>query len=66
MEHVPVSCLNPGGQFAGWLAAMRVPARRERPHPAPRSPCSRQRMGGGIPLWVTNPAGTKGWLGQAA
>jgi hypothetical protein len=58
----------PGGdQLAGWPAAMRVFARRERPHPGAQLSLFEAGDGWRYSLWVTNrPAGTKGWLGQNA
>src|SRR5450755_2692219 len=58
----------PGGdQLRGWPAAMRVFARRERPHPGAQLTLFEAVDGWRYSLWATNrPAGTKGWLGQAA
>ena len=57
----------PGDQLAGWPAAMRVFARRERPHPGAQLTLFEAEDGWRYSLWVTNrPADTKGWLGQAA
>jgi hypothetical protein len=56
-----------GDQLAGWPPAMRVFARRERPHPGAQLTLFEAEDGWRYSLWVTNrPAGTKGWLGQAA
>jgi DDE family transposase len=56
-----------GDQLAGWPATMRVFARRERPHPGAQLTLFEAEDGWRYTLWVTNrPAGTKGWLGQAA
>ena len=58
----------PGGdQLRGWPAAMRVFARRERPHPGAQLTLFEAGDGWRYTLWVTNrPAAAKGWLGQAA
>jgi hypothetical protein len=58
----------PGGdQLAGWPAAMRVFARRERPHPGAQLSLFEAADGWRYSLWVTNrPAATRGWLGQNA
>jgi hypothetical protein len=56
-----------GDQLAGWPAAMRVFARRERPHPGAQLTLFEAGDGWRYSLWVTNrPATTRGWLGQAA
>jgi hypothetical protein len=56
-----------GDQLAGWPAAMRVFARRERPHPGARLTLFEAADGWRYSLWVTNrPAATRGWLGQNA
>jgi hypothetical protein len=56
-----------GDQLRGWPAAMRVFARRERPHPGAQLTLFEAEDGWRYSLWATNrPAGTKGWLGQAA
>jgi hypothetical protein len=56
-----------GDQLAGWPAAMRVFARRERPHPGAQLTLFEAADGWRYSLWVTNrPAATKGWLGQNA
>jgi Transposase DDE domain group 1 len=58
----------PGGdQLRTWPAAMRVFARRERPHPGAQLTLFEAGDGWRYSLWATNrPASTKGWLGQAA
>jgi hypothetical protein len=54
-----------GDQLAGWPAAMRVFARRERPHPGARLTLFETRDGWRYSLWVTNlPERTPGWRGQ--
>src|SRR6266700_5494597 len=56
-----------GDQLAGWPAAMRVFARRERPHPGAQLTLFEAGDGWRYTLWVTNrPASTRGWLGQPA
>ena len=56
-----------GDQLAGWPEAMRVFARRERPHPGAQLTLFEAADGWRYSLWVTNrPAATKGWLGQNA
>jgi hypothetical protein len=56
-----------GDQLASWPAAMRVFARRERPHPGAQLTLFEAGDGWRYSLWVTNrPAATKGWLGQNA
>ena len=56
-----------GDQLAGWPAAMRVLARRERPHPGAQLNLLEAEDGWRYTLWATSrPADTKGWLGQAA
>ena len=56
-----------GDQLAAWPAAMRVFARRERPHPGAQLTLFEAEDGWRYTLWVTNrPAAAKGWLGQAA
>ena len=56
-----------GDQLAGWPEAMRVFARRERPHPGAQLTLFEAGDGWRYSLWVTNrPAATKGWLGQNA
>ncbi len=48
-------------------AAMRVFARRERPHPGAQLTLLEAEDGWRYSLWATNrPAATRGWLGQAA
>jgi Transposase DDE domain group 1 len=58
----------PGGdQLKGWPKAMRVFARRERPHPGAQLSLLEAADGWRYSLWVTNlPATTKGWRGQCA
>jgi hypothetical protein len=58
----------PGGdQLKGWPRAMRVFARRERPHPGAQLSLLEAAGGWRYSLWVTNlPATTKGWRGQCA
>lgn len=55
----------PGGdRLDGWPKTMRVFARREQPHQAASSPCSRPKTAGGTPVGDERPAGTKGgWAG---
>ena len=56
-----------GDQLRAWPAAMRVFARRERPHPGAQLTLFEAEDGWRYSLWATNrPADTKGWLGQAA
>jgi hypothetical protein len=56
-----------GDQLDGWPAAMRVLARRERPHPGAQLTLFEAADGWRYSLWATNrPATTKGWLGQNA
>jgi hypothetical protein len=56
-----------GDQFAGWPAAMRVFARRERPHPGAQLTLFEAEDGWRYSLWVTNlPGRTRGWRGQLA
>jgi hypothetical protein len=56
-----------GDQLDGWPAAMRVFARRERPHPGAQLTLFEAEDGWRYSLWATNrPADTKGWLGQNA
>jgi Transposase DDE domain group 1 len=56
-----------GDQLEGWPKAMRVFARRERPHPGAQLSLFEAADGWRYSLWVTNrPATTKGWLGQNA
>jgi hypothetical protein len=56
-----------GDQLEAWPAAMRVFARRERPHPGAQLTLFEAADGWRYSLWVTNrsPA-TKGWPGQDA
>jgi hypothetical protein len=54
-------------QLRAWPAAMRVFARRERPHPGAQLTLFEAGDGWRYSLWATNrPADTRGWLGQAA
>jgi hypothetical protein len=56
-----------GDQLTGWPAAMRVFARRERPHPGAQLTLFEAEDGWRYCPWVTNrPATTRGWLGQCA
>jgi hypothetical protein len=56
-----------GDQLAGWPGALRVFARRERPHPGAQLTLFEAEDGWRYTLWVTNrPAATRGWLGQPA
>ena len=56
-----------GDQLAGWPAAMRVFARRERPHPGAQLTLFEAEDGWRYSLWVTNlPERTRGWRGQLA
>jgi hypothetical protein len=56
-----------GDQLEGWPKAMRVFARRERPHPGAQLTLFEAGDGWRYSLRVTNrPAATKGWLGQNA
>ena len=56
-----------GDQLAGWPAAMRVFARRERPHPGAQLTLFEAADGWRYSLWVTSrPAATRGWPGQNA
>jgi hypothetical protein len=56
-----------GDQLTSWPAAMRVFARRERPHPGAQLTLFEAADGWRYSLWVTNrPAATRGWLGQHA
>ena len=56
-----------GDQLRAWPAAMRVFARRERPHPGAQLTLLEAEDGWRYSLWATNrPADTRGWLGQAA
>jgi hypothetical protein len=58
----------PGGdQLQGWPKAMRVFARRERPHPGVQLSLFEMADGWRYSPWATNlPAGTRGWRGQCA
>ena len=57
----------PGGDQLGWPAAMRVFARRERPHPGAQLTLFETEDGWRYSLWVTNlPERTGGWRGQLA
>ena len=54
-----------GDQLDGWPAAMRVFARRERPHPGAQLTLFEAEEGWRYSLWVTNlPERTPGWRGQ--
>lgn len=54
-------------ELDGWPAAMRVFARRERPHPGAQLTLFEAADGWRYTLWATNlPARTRGWRGQAA
>ena len=54
-------------ELAGWPEAMRVFARRERPHPGAQLTLFEAADGWRYTLWATNlPAATRGWRGQAA
>ena len=56
-----------GDQLDGWPAAMRVFARRERPHPGAQLSLFEAADGWRYTLWATNlPADTRGWRGQPA
>ena len=56
-----------GDQLTGWPAAMRVFARRERPHPGAQLTLFEAEDGWRYSLWVTNlPEHTRGWRGQLA
>jgi hypothetical protein len=61
-------CEGPAGdQLKGWPKAMRVFARRERPHPGAQLSLFEAADGWRYSLWVTNRAtDTGGWLGQCA
>jgi hypothetical protein len=67
-ELTPLLRCGPGGdQLRSWPAAMRVFARRERPHPGAQLTLFEAGDGWRYSLWATNrPASTRGWLGQAA
>src|SRR5512142_1995508 len=54
-----------GDQLAGWPAAMRVFARRERPHPGAQLTLFEAADGWRYTLWASNvPAALRGWRGQ--
>jgi hypothetical protein len=54
-----------GDRLDGWPAAMRVFARRERPHPGAQLTLFEAEEGWRYSLWVTNlPGRTPGWRGQ--
>jgi len=54
-------------QLASWPRAMRVFARRERPHPGAQLTLFEAEDGWRYTLWATNlPAATRGWRGQVA
>ena len=56
-----------GDQLAGWPEAMRIFARRERPHPGAQLSLFETADGWRYSLWVTNlPTLTRGWRGQLA
>jgi hypothetical protein len=56
-----------GDQLRAWPEAMRVFARRERPHPGAQLTLFEAGDGWRYSLWATNRlASTKGWLGQKA
>ena len=56
-----------GDQLKGWPKAMRVFARRERPHPGAQLSLFETADGWRYSLWATNlPADTRGWRGQCA
>ncbi len=56
-----------GDQLKAWPKAMRVFARRERPHPGAQLSLFEAADGWRYSLWITNlPAATKGWRGQCA
>ena len=56
-----------GDQLKAWPKAMRVFARRERPHPGAQLSLFETADGWRYSLWATNlPAGTRGWRGQCA
>ena len=58
----------PGGdQLRAWPKAMRIFARRERPHPGAQLSLFETADGWRYSLWATNlPAATRGWRGQCA
>ncbi|HEX2322589.1 MAG TPA: IS1380 family transposase [Streptosporangiaceae bacterium] len=54
-------------ELAAWPQAMRVFARRERPHPGAQLTLFEAGDGWRYTLWATNlPAATRGWRGQVA
>jgi hypothetical protein len=54
-------------QLTGWPAAMRIFARRERPHPGAQLTLFEAEDGWRYSLWVTNLSATmRGWRGQLA
>jgi hypothetical protein len=56
-----------GDQLDGWPKALRVYARRERPHPGAQLSLFETEDGWRYTLWATNlPATTRGWRGQPA
>jgi hypothetical protein len=55
-----------GDQLAGWPAAMRLFARRERPHPGAKLSLFEHQDGYRYQLWVTNLPATRGWRGKNA
>src|SRR5258708_11379240 len=56
-----------GDQLRAWPAAMRVFARRERPHPGAQLTLLEAEDGWRYSLWVTHrDADTRGWLWQTA
>jgi hypothetical protein len=56
-----------GDQLTGWPAAIRVLARRERPHPGAQLTLFEAEDGWRYSLWVTNlPERTRGWRSQLA
>jgi hypothetical protein len=56
-----------GDQFKGWPKAMRVFARRERPHLGAQLSLLETADGWRYSLWAANlPAATRGWRGQCA
>ncbi len=56
-----------GDQLEGWPAAMRIFARRERPHPGAKLSLFEHADDYRYQLWVTNlPAATRGWRGKNA
>ena len=56
-----------GDQLKAWPSAMRVFARRERPHPGAQLTLFEAADGWRYSLWATNRAATtRGWLGQNA